>query len=124
MAALRPQPAPRRPRPGSLERPVNGRTYRGTALLVAIPLLIAAFTVSRPDELPPSSLPPTFDQQAAVEATRELALQFPIRPPGSRDAQAAADWVSERFRSYGFSVRRDHFEGSIPGRGTVPLENV
>jgi hypothetical protein len=103
---------------------VNGRTYRGTALLVAIPLLIAAFTVSRPDELAPSSLPPTFDQQAAVEATRELALQFPIRPPGSEDAQAAADWVAERFRSYGFSVQRDRFEGSIPGRGTVPLENV
>src|SRR5215208_2573781 len=124
MAALRPQPASRRPRPGSLERPVNGRMYRGTALLVAIPLLIAAFTVSRPDELPPSSLPPTFDQQAAVEATRELALQFPIRPPGSDDARAAADWVAERLRSYGFSVQRDRFDGSIPGRGTLPLENV
>lgn len=103
---------------------MNGRTYRGTALLVAIPLLIAAFSVSRPDELPPSSLPPTFDQQAAVEATRELALQFPIRPPGSADARAAADWVAERLRSYGFSVQRDRFEGSIPGRGTLPLENV
>src|SRR5215211_4099533 len=124
MAPLRPQPAPRRPRPGSLERPVNGRTYRGTALLVAIPLLIAAFTVSRPEELPPSSLPPTFDQQAAVEAARELALQFPVRPPGTEDSRGAADWIAERFRSYGFSVRRDPFGASIPGRGKVPLENV
>ena len=124
MAPLRPQPAPRRPRPGSLERPVSGRTYRGTALLVAIPLLIAAFTVARPEGLPPSTLPPTFDQQAAVEATRELALQFPIRPPGSPDSRAAADWVTERLRSYGFGVQRDRFEASIPGRGTLPLENV
>ena len=103
---------------------MNGRTYRGTALLVAIPLLVAAFTVSRPEELPPSSLPPTFDQQAAVEAARELALQFPVRPPGTDDSRRAAAWVAERFRSYGFSVQRDPFEASIPGRGKVPLENI
>jgi Peptidase family M28 len=103
---------------------VNGRTYRGTALLVAIPLLIAAFTVTRPEALPPSSLPITFDQQAAVEAARELALQFPTRHPGTDDARGAADWVAERLRSYGFNVQRDRFEASIPGRGTVPLQNV
>lgn len=103
---------------------MNARTYRGTALLVAIPLLVAAFTVSRPDALPPASLPPAFDQQTAVEATRELALQFPTRPPGSPDAARAANWVAERFRSYGFNVRRDRFEGSIPGTGTVRLQNV
>jgi hypothetical protein len=103
---------------------VNGRTYRGTALLVAIPLLIAAFTVARPEALPPSSLPPTFDQLAAVEAARELALQFPTRPPGSDNARGAADWVAERLRSYGFGVQRDRFEATIPGRGTLPLQNV
>jgi hypothetical protein len=124
MAALRPPPASRRPRPGSLERPVSGRTYRGTALLVAIPLLIAAFTVGRPDELPPSSFPPAFDQQAAVEAARELALQSPFRQPGGADAAGAADWVAERLRSFGFRVQRDTFEGSIPGQGSVPLQNV
>jgi hypothetical protein len=124
MAPLRPQPAPRRPRPGSLERPVNGRTYRGTALLIAIPLLVAAFTVARPAELPPSSFPLAFDQQAAVEATRELALQYPIRPPGGLDAVGAADWVAERFRSYGFGVQRELFEATVPGKGKVPLLNV
>jgi Peptidase family M28 len=124
MAPLRPPTVPRRPRPGSLERPVNGRTYRGTALLVAIPLLIAAFTVTRPPELPSSSLPPTFDQQAAVEAARELALQFPNRPPGTPDARGAADWVAERLRSYGFGVQRDTFTASVPGLGTRPLKNV
>src|ERR671911_2908033 len=124
MAALRPPPAPRRPRPGSIERPVNGRTYRGTALLVAIPLLIAAFTVATPEELPPSSFPAAFDQQAAVEAARELALQSPFRQPGGADAAGAADWVAERMRSYGFRVQRDTFEASIPGQGSVPLQNV
>jgi len=103
---------------------VSGRTYRGTALLVAIPLLIAAFTVGRPDPLPPPSLPPSFDQVTAVETARELALQFPDRLPGSETADQAADWVSERLRSYGFRVERDRFEASIPGMGPRPLQNV
>jgi Peptidase family M28 len=91
---------------------------------MAIPLLIAAFTVARPEQLPPPSLPPSFDQLAAVEATRELALQFPGRSPGSSGAADAADWVAERLRSYGFRVQRDRFEASIPGEGTVPMQNV
>jgi hypothetical protein len=124
MASLRPQPASRRPRRGSLERPVNGRTYRGTALLVAIPLLVAAFTVGRPDELPPASLPPAFDQQAAVEATRELAISHPFRASGTSEANAAADWVAERLRSYGFRVQRDQFEADVAGVGTRRLQNL
>ncbi len=103
---------------------MNGRTYRGTALLVAIPLLVAAFTVGRPDELPPSSLPPAFDQQAAVEATRELAISHPFRAAGSDEADAAADWVAERMRSYGFRVQRDRFEADVPGVGRRRLQNV
>jgi hypothetical protein len=103
---------------------VNGRTYRGTLLLVAIPLLVAAFTVTRPDGLPPSSFPPAFDQQAAVEAARELALQYPRRRPGGENAIGAADWVAERLRSYGFRVQRDRFEAEIPEQGSVPLQNV
>ena len=48
MAALPPAPERRRPRPGSLERPINGRLYRGTWLLVGLPLLVLAFSVARP----------------------------------------------------------------------------
>src|SRR5262245_31237177 len=124
MAANRPSEVQQRPRRGSLERPVSGRTYRGTALLVGIPLLIAAFTVSRPEQLPPPTLPPAFDQQAAVEGTRELALQFPDRAPGTASAQMASDWVVERLRSYGFRVQRDRFEAEIPGLGHRDLQNV
>ena len=62
-------PAPserRRPRPGSLERPINGRMYRGTWLLVALPLLVAAFSVARPAPLAAPPLPPAFDRTAAI----------------------------------------------------------
>ena len=60
----------RRPRPGSLERPVNARMYRGTWLLVGVLLLVAAFSVARPQALDPAPLPPTFD--ATIDAAGDL----------------------------------------------------
>ena len=42
----------RRPRRGSLERPVDGRLYRSTFLVVSLPLLILAFSITRPATLP------------------------------------------------------------------------
>ena len=124
MAPLRPLSARRRPRHGSLERPVNARTYRGTALLVAIPLLIAAFTISRPEPLPPPTLPSVFDQVGAAQTARELAREHPNRAPGSDGGRAAADWVAERLASFGFRVQRDEFDARVPGRGAETLENV
>ena len=38
MTAASPAPERRRSRPGSLERPINARLYRGTWLLVGLPL--------------------------------------------------------------------------------------
>ena len=46
---------------------------RGTWLLVALPLLLAAFTVSRPQALPAPTLPPAFDAAVAGGLARELA---------------------------------------------------
>jgi len=68
MAALPPRTSRRRPRRGSLERPVSGRLYRGTWLLVGIPLLVAAFSVHKPNPLPTPqpALPASFDTFDAV----------------------------------------------------------
>jgi hypothetical protein len=75
MAALPPRPARRRPRLGSLERPVSGRLYRGTWLLVGIPLLIAAFSVRKAEPLPAPqpALPAAFDRVAAQQLAEQLA---------------------------------------------------
>ena len=96
MPPFRPPTSRRRPRHGSLERPVNARAYRGTALLVAIPLLLTAFTIARPESLPPPTFPAAFDEVGATQSARELATQFPNRTPGSPTAADAADWVAER----------------------------
>jgi hypothetical protein len=120
----RPRPERRRPRPGSLERPVNARLYRGTWLLVGIPLLIAAFTVTRATPLPPPTLPPNFDEATAAALAEELADLRPNRKPGSPEALAAATWVADQFQQYGFEPQTQRFTRTIPGLGRVELRNL
>ena len=70
---------------------MNARLVRGTWLLVALPLLLAAFSVARPQPLPPPTLPPTFDVAIAEQLARELAAKYPDRSPGSAGSLGAAD---------------------------------
>src|SRR5918992_5679273 len=97
----------RRPRPGSLDRPVNGRMYRGTWLLVGIPLLIAAFTVARPEPLRPPALPPAFEADDAIVDAQDFSREFPIRTPASARAQAATQHVAERLDGLGLPTEID-----------------
>ena len=114
----------RRPRPGSIERPVNGRLYRGTWLLVGLPLLLLAFSVARPSSLQPPSLPPGFNPTAAAAIANDLAFRYPTRAPGTAGAAGAAAWFRRQLTPYGFSVRTNRFTADIPGRGRVPLVNL
>jgi Peptidase family M28 len=98
--------------------------YRGTWLLVGVPLLVAAFSVGRPVALPAPTLPPTFDGRAALALAGELAGNYPDRSPGSPGAHDAARWVTERLRLYGFTPQVQDFEATIPGRGRVQLRNL
>src|SRR4051795_9622330 len=109
MAALPPRSSRRRPRRGSLERPVSGRLYRGTWLLVGIPLLAAAFSVHKPGPLPPPTtvLPASFDGPSAVTLASELARLYPDRAPGSAGAVGAAQWVRDQLTPYGLHVDPD-----------------
>ena len=115
----------RRPRPGSLERPVSGRLYRGTWLLVGIPLLIAAFSVRKVEPLPAPqpSLPASFDGASALELATELSRTYPDRAPGTSGAAGAADWVSSQLAPYGLKVVDDRFRASLPGGGRATLVN-
>jgi Peptidase family M28 len=125
MAALPPRSSRRRPRLGSLERPVSGRLYRGTWLLVGIPLLAAAFSVHKPTPLPAPqpALPPSFDRFSAVGLASELARLYPDRVPGSAGAVGAAEWFREQLRTYGLRVVSDRFRAAVPGVGERTLVN-
>jgi hypothetical protein len=125
MAAVPPVPPERRrPRPGSLERPVNGRLYRGTWLLLGLPLLVAAFSVARPVPLPPPQVSSGFDGANATSLAKDLADHYPNRFPGSAGALGAATWLRDQFRAYGFEMRTEPFTAVVPGQGRVELQNL
>src|SRR6266511_1982197 len=119
MASVPPRTERRRARPGSLQRPVNGRLYRGTWLLVGLPLLVAAFSVARPTPLPRAFLP-AFDGKATKQLAQDLADR-PFREPGSL---GAADWFREQLAPYGLPIRTERFSAEIPGRGRVKMQNL
>src|SRR5919202_3637481 len=124
MAAAPARSGRRRPRHGWLERPGSARMYRGTWLLVALPLLVAAFSVAHPAPLAAPPLPAAFDRNAAVALASDLARSFPDRSPGSPQALGAAQWLEQQFSAYGFQTQVDRFEATIPGSGRVRLENI
>ena len=125
MVAVPPvSPERRRPRPGSLERPVNGRLYRGTWLLLGLPLLVAAFSVARPVPLPAPQISSGFDGRNATALARDLVERYPNRFPGSAGALGAAAWLRDQLRPYGFQVRTEPFSAVIPGKGRVELQNL
>ena len=117
-------PERRRPRRGSLERPISGRIYRAAWLVVAVPLLVAAFSVSQPVALQQPRLPPSFDRTTAVQFATALARNYPDRRPGTTGAAEATNWVAARFRDYDFTVQRQEFSADVPGLGTEHFVNL
>ncbi|HLY86804.1 MAG TPA: M28 family peptidase [Gaiellaceae bacterium] len=124
MTAASPASERRRSRPGSLERPVNARLYRGAWLLVGLPLLLLAFSVSRPAALQAPNLPPAFDASAAASLAKDLATRYPDRTPGTPGALGAASWFRKALEPYGFAVRSDRFTATIHGRRTTLVDLV
>jgi hypothetical protein len=114
----------RRPRPGSLDRPVNGRLYRGTWLLVGLPLLILAFSVARPHPLPPPDVAPAFDAGDALAVAQDLTTKWPDRVPGTQGAQAAVSWFRDQLSPYGLAATPEPYDATVPGLGRVRLENL
>src|SRR5947199_357860 len=105
MATVPPRTERLRARPGSVERPVNGRLYRGTWLLVGLPLLVLAFSVARPTPLPRAFLP-EFDGQTTKQLADQLADDYPNRFPGPPAAAASAQPGSQPIRRSGTTSPR------------------
>jgi hypothetical protein len=123
MAALPARSNRRRRRAGTLATPINARTYRGTWLLVGLPLLVAAFSVRTAQPLTRPPLPPTFDASAALDQARELASLYPNRRPGSPGAARAASWVRGQLRTEGLQVTAQRFRADV-GHSSAPLANL
>jgi hypothetical protein len=124
MAAVPPPPARRRPRPGSLQRPVNAKLYRGTWLLVGLPLLIAAFSVARPQPLPPPEQLSALDGAAIKSLADDLILYRSNRYPGSAGSINAAGWFRDQLRPYGLQVHTERFSAVVPRAGRLQMQNL
>jgi hypothetical protein len=97
--------------------------YRGTWLLLAIPLLLAAFSVARPAPLP-EPFPPAFDAASASTLAVELATFYPMRLSGSDGAGRAAEWFRSQLEPYNLTVRTQPFSAEVPGYGRLQMQNL
>ena len=97
--------------------------YRGTWLVLAIPLLLAAFSVARPTPLP-APFPPAFDAVSAANLATELARFNADRLSGGAGAPAAADWFRRQLEPYGITVRSQVFHRDVAGYGELRMENL
>jgi hypothetical protein len=114
----------RRPRRGSVERPVDGRLVRKASLVVVLPLVLLLLTLGRSGPLPAPTLPPAFDRTTATSLTADLTRQNPNRVPGSLGAADAAVWFRDKLALYGLPVREDVWREDVPGLGKVELRNL
>jgi hypothetical protein len=117
------RPGRRRPRRGSLERPINGRLYRSAFLVLSLPLLILAFSITRPAALPAPLLPPNFDGPSTVALTTDFATNAD-RTPGTAGALRAAQWFRDELKPYGLPISSDTWDAHVPGLGRVRLQNL
>jgi hypothetical protein len=114
----------RRTRRGSVERPVDGRLYRGAFLVLSLPLLLLAFTIRQPSGLQAPLLPATFDAQSTLGLAIELSHTYPNRQPGTPGAAGAAGWFAQSLKPYGLPLHRDAWREDVPGLGPTRLVNI
>ena len=102
---------------------MNAKLYRGTWLLVGLPLLVAAFSVARPTPLPAPEQLSALDGRSLKSLTADFA-QNSNRYPGSLGADNAADWFRGQLRPYGLQLRTERFSAVVPRIGRLHMQNL
>ena len=124
MEAARPRGRRRPPRRGTVDRPLNVRLVRVSALIVVPAVLALLFSVSATGTLPRPQLEPLFDQDTAATLATELSSSWPSRLPGTTESGQAALWFSQTVSAFGLEVDEDVWTEDVPELGQVELRNV
>jgi hypothetical protein len=105
---------------------INGRLYFQAWLVAAVALLVAFLTLEPPEEPIRTDQVATFNSSEAVDAANDLARVAPERAPGSPGADAAANWIEQRFRDLPDGGKRVATQSMVARAGgeTTPLKNV
>ena len=124
MEAARPRGRRRRPRRGTVSRPVNTRLVRVASLVIAPALLAVLFSISTTGVLPRPELDPLFDGSAAVDLATRFSTENPDRVPGTLGAENATRWYRETISGLGLVTEEDVWTEDLPDLGSVELRNV
>jgi Zn-dependent M28 family amino/carboxypeptidase len=100
---------------------LDPRIYRTSLLVVAVAVIIVAFSLgNQATGLNATLVPDAFNGGTAYATMGSLATQFPARSPGSNGDNAVADDVANAFSKDGLEVQRSVFNAqTIDGVRTV-----
>ncbi|HLE99939.1 MAG TPA: M28 family peptidase [Gaiellaceae bacterium] len=124
MEAARPPRRRRRPRRGTVDRPLDTRLVRVGLVVVAPALLALLFSVSTAGTLSRPPVDPSFDAAAAAATAATLSTEYPSRVPGTAEAIQAAHWYRETVASLGLPAEVVAWNEELPDLGVVELRNV
>jgi hypothetical protein len=103
---------------------LDSRIYRTGLVVVAVAVLVLAFSLGNQQGALSSSLAPdAFNGQNVYNSMNAMAKGYPDRRPGAAGDYALASAVAQGFRRYGFSVSAQTFSGRTAD-GPQTLENV
>jgi hypothetical protein len=105
---------------------LDPRIYRTGLVVVALGVLVLAFSLeNQPGALSSSLAPDAFNGQNVFTTMKQMAARYPDRPPGSTDDGDLASQVAGSFRQFlgSAGVRVDTFAARTVD-GTRTLENV
>lgn len=103
---------------------LDPRIYRTGMILVALAVIVLAFSFTDQQKAVGTSLAPdAFNGQNAFSSMVSMARDDPVRRPGSDGDFALAAQVTSSFRQDGFGVSTDTFKGATVD-GVKTLENV
>ncbi|HEY5388697.1 MAG TPA: M28 family peptidase [Thermoleophilia bacterium] len=97
--------------------------YRAAWVVTLVLVIIALFTLGRPDTPRLSDEPVSFDGERAAADMRTIVEQFPQRVAGSDPDNRCALWLVQQFKQAGLETHIEGFPASINGRD-VALQNV
>ncbi|MBE0527803.1 MAG: M28 family peptidase, partial [Thermoleophilia bacterium] len=97
--------------------------YRATWVVAAVVVVVALFTLGRPDTPKLSPESPSFDGDTAYGYLKTIVEDFPQRVAGSDPDNRLGIWVEQQFKRADLETHIDGFAATVNGKA-VALQNI